>query len=60
MRESGCNVPDYMLAMKKHSKRERRKHERKAPDRERISTVPTFKRVETFKKRYDVCSYTCF
>ena len=51
MRESGCNVPDYMLAMKKHSKRERRKHERKAPIRERISTVPTFKRVETFKKR---------
>ncbi|XP_033197631.1 DExD-box helicase 52 [Bombus vancouverensis nearcticus] len=51
MRESGCNVPDYMLAMKKHSKRERRKHECKAPIRESISTLPTFKRVQTFKKR---------
>ncbi|KAL6256289.1 hypothetical protein P5V15_012405 [Pogonomyrmex californicus] len=44
MRASGCNVPDYMLAMKKHSKKERRKLERTAPARERILTVPTYKR----------------
>ncbi|XP_072749178.1 probable ATP-dependent RNA helicase DDX52 [Anoplolepis gracilipes] len=44
MRASGCDVPDYMLAMKKHSKKERRKLERTAPTRERILTVPTFKK----------------
>ncbi|XP_054012937.1 probable ATP-dependent RNA helicase DDX52 isoform X2 [Hylaeus anthracinus] len=44
MRESGCNVPEYMLAMKKHTKKERRKLERKAPTRETISTIPKFKR----------------
>lgn len=45
MRDSGCNVPDYMLAMKKHSKKERRKLEHKAPTREQISTIPSYKRV---------------
>lgn len=44
MRDSGCEVPEYMLAMKKHSKKERRKLEHSAPKRERISTVPTYKR----------------
>lgn len=43
MRASGCHVPDYMLAMKKHSKKERRKLERTVPIRERILTVPTYK-----------------
>ncbi|XP_043784797.1 probable ATP-dependent RNA helicase DDX52, partial [Apis laboriosa] len=50
MRESGCNVPDYMLAMKKHSKKEKRKLEHKAPTREKISTIPTFKRVYNKEK----------
>jgi len=44
MRASGCDVPDYMLVMKKHSKKERRKLERTAPAREKILTVPTYKR----------------
>lgn len=44
MRASGCNVPDYMLAMKKHSKKERRKLEQTAPTREGILTMPTYKR----------------
>lgn len=44
MRASGCDVPDYMLAMKKHNKKERRKLERTAPVRGRILTVPTYKR----------------
>lgn len=43
MRASGCDVPDYMLAMKKHSKKERRKLERTAPTRERILTIPMYK-----------------
>lgn len=50
MRESGCNVPDYMLAMKKHSKKEKRKLEHKAPTREKISTIPTFRRVHNKEK----------
>jgi len=44
MRASGCDVPDYMLAMKKHTKKERRKLERTAPTREKILTIPTYKR----------------
>jgi len=44
MRASGCDVPDYMLTMKKHSKKERRKLERTAPTREKILTIPTYKR----------------
>lgn len=43
MRASGCDVPEYMLAMKKHSKKERRKLERTAPERETILTVPKYK-----------------
>ncbi|XP_076682477.1 DExD-box helicase 52 [Andrena cerasifolii] len=47
MRESGCDVPDYMLAMKKHSKKEKRKLERTASTREKISTIPAFKRARS-------------
>lgn len=50
MRQSGCDVPDYMLAMKKHNKKEKRKLERKAPTREKISTIPKFKRVHNKEK----------
>ncbi|XP_020707702.1 probable ATP-dependent RNA helicase DDX52 isoform X2 [Athalia rosae] len=41
MRASGCDVPDYMLSMKKHNKREKRELQRRAPPRDRISTIPT-------------------
>ncbi|KOC61471.1 putative ATP-dependent RNA helicase DDX52 [Habropoda laboriosa] len=59
MRESGCDIPDYMLAVKKHSKKERRKLERSAPTREKISTIPTFKRVHNKEKiRYNVIILT--
>ncbi|KAG8223169.1 hypothetical protein J437_LFUL000335 [Ladona fulva] len=40
MRDSGCEVPDYMLRMKKASKEVRKQLEKKAPKRDRISTVP--------------------
>ncbi|XP_015171504.1 PREDICTED: probable ATP-dependent RNA helicase DDX52 [Polistes dominula] len=46
MRASGCDVPEYMLTMKKHSKKERRKLERTAPKRETILTGPKHKRNE--------------
>ncbi|XP_076302286.1 putative ATP-dependent RNA helicase DDX52 [Lasioglossum baleicum] len=54
MKESGCNVPDYMLAMKKHSKKERRKLEYKAPTREKITTMPTFKRVHNKEQKRSI------
>lgn len=44
MSASGCHVPEYMLAMKKHSKRDKKKMEREAPKRESISTLPKFKK----------------
>ncbi|KAJ8679555.1 hypothetical protein QAD02_015342 [Eretmocerus hayati] len=43
MRSSGCDVPEYMLTMKRLSKKERRKKERQAPKRDSISTIPKFK-----------------
>ncbi|KAK0081951.1 hypothetical protein PV325_011346 [Microctonus aethiopoides] len=39
MRASGCNVPEYMLTMKKHRKIERKKLEKRAPKRDTISTI---------------------
>ncbi|XP_014600706.1 PREDICTED: probable ATP-dependent RNA helicase DDX52 [Polistes canadensis] len=50
MRASGCDVPEYMLAMKKHSKKERRKLEQTAPKRETILTGPKHKRYDMVKK----------
>jgi ATP-dependent RNA helicase DDX52/ROK1 len=49
LHESGCEVPEYMLTMKKASKRTRRKLERHAPHRERISSVPAYE-IERVKK----------
>lgn len=40
MKDSGCDVPQYMLEMKKVSKKTRREREKYAPERESISTVP--------------------
>ncbi|XP_029171199.1 probable ATP-dependent RNA helicase DDX52 [Nylanderia fulva] len=44
IRDSGCYVPEYLLTLKKHNKKERRKLEHSAPKRERISTGPTYNR----------------
>ncbi|XP_012272894.1 probable ATP-dependent RNA helicase DDX52 [Orussus abietinus] len=44
MKASGCEVPEYMLAMKKHSKKVKRKLEREAPKRESISTIPIYEK----------------
>jgi ATP-dependent RNA helicase DDX52/ROK1 len=49
LRDSGCEVPDYMLTMKKASKRARRKLESRAPNREGISSVPAYQ-IEKVKK----------
>lgn len=43
MKDSGCEVPDYMLAMKKWNKRDRKKKEREIPKRAPISTIVKFK-----------------
>ncbi|PSN41807.1 hypothetical protein C0J52_07846 [Blattella germanica] len=53
LRESGCEVPDYLLTMKKASKRDRQQLERRAPQRESISTVPTIEqeRLKKLKKK---------
>ncbi|CAD6215837.1 GSCOCG00000653001-RA-CDS [Cotesia congregata] len=40
MRASGCDVPDYMLRMKKYDKRERKKLEKVAPKRDSIASKP--------------------
>ncbi|CAH1232663.1 DDX52 [Branchiostoma lanceolatum] len=40
MREAGCEVPEYMLELKKANRKERRFLEKKAPKRKSISTTP--------------------
>ena len=40
MRNSGCEVPDYMLNMKKSAKNQTRQPAQKVPHRQRISTEP--------------------
>lgn len=49
MKNSGCDVPDYMLAMKKVTKRERRKLEKTVPVRDPISTVLGVKKKKILK-----------
>ena len=39
MKEAGCEVPDFMLKLKKPSKKEKRNLAKKAPKRKKISTV---------------------
>uniref|UniRef100_A0A1B6FC57 Probable ATP-dependent RNA helicase DDX52 n=1 Tax=Cuerna arida TaxID=1464854 RepID=A0A1B6FC57_9HEMI len=60
MKESGCEVPEYIMNMKKTSKRERRKMEQRAPKRKSISTQPSYvkfknnrlkSKIESTKKR---------
>lgn len=53
MRNSGCVIPDYMLAMKKVSKRERRKMEKSSSKRDDISTGLSFE-LNQRKKRKDM------
>nr|CAG4643980.1 EOG090X06T3 [Lepidurus arcticus] len=40
MRDSGCEVPDYMLQMRKANKRQKKELAQHAPKRQRISTEP--------------------
>jgi ATP-dependent RNA helicase DDX52/ROK1 len=51
LKESGCEVPPYMLTMKKKSKKERKKLEKAAPKRDDINTRPKYKFVEAIKRR---------
>ncbi|KAK4872491.1 hypothetical protein RN001_014520 [Aquatica leii] len=42
IRQSGCEVPDYMLAIKKRSKRELKNLKTSAPHRDFINTTPAY------------------
>merc|ERR1712070_338790 len=51
MRQSGCEVQDWMLRLKKKNKRERRVAEQKPPERKRISTISGWDLAKKHKKR---------
>ncbi|XP_062539740.1 DEAD box protein 52 homolog isoform X2 [Armigeres subalbatus] len=51
IKQSGGTVPEYMLKLRKSSKRERKKLEQKAPKRAAIRTLPAFEMQERAKKR---------
>ncbi|KXJ82526.1 DEAD box protein 52 homolog [Aedes albopictus] len=51
IKQSGGSVPEYMLKLRKSSKRERKKLEQKAPKRAAIRTLPAFEMQERAKKK---------
>lgn len=46
MKDSGCDVPQYMLEMKKVSKKTRRERENHALERDSISTIPKVEKLK--------------
>ncbi|KAI8505214.1 DEAD (Asp-Glu-Ala-Asp) box polypeptide 52 [Branchiostoma belcheri] len=51
MREAGCEVPEYMLELKKAKRKERRFLEKRAPKRKSISTTPKMFVDKAMRKR---------
>lgn len=51
MRQSGCEVPEWMLRLKPKSKKDRRKAEWRPPTRKRISTLSSYDLAKAHKKR---------
>eukprot|EP00929_Paragymnodinium_shiwhaense_P038424 TRINITY_DN20295_c0_g1_i1.p1 TRINITY_DN20295_c0_g1~~TRINITY_DN20295_c0_g1_i1.p1 ORF type:complete len:587 (-),score=181.21 TRINITY_DN20295_c0_g1_i1:90-1850(-) len=51
MRQSGCEVPEFMLRLKKKNKQQRRMAEQRPPERKRISTVSGWDLSKAHKKR---------
>ncbi|KAL3873510.1 hypothetical protein ACJMK2_036618 [Sinanodonta woodiana] len=51
MKEAGCPIPEYMLAIKKPTMKARKKLAKRAPQRDRISTVPLYDLEKANKKR---------
>jgi len=47
---SGGSVPEYMLSMKKISKREKRALEKRAPERDPITTTPIYEELKQRRK----------
>ena len=50
MRNSGCEVPDYMLTLKKVNRDERKKLALRAPKRDGITRVSKYEKEQTKKK----------
>ncbi|XP_074029596.1 probable ATP-dependent RNA helicase DDX52 [Leptinotarsa decemlineata] len=51
LKDSGCDVPPYMLTMKKVARKVRKQLEISAPKRDDITTKPLFDRIKGGKKR---------
>merc|ERR1712216_472607 len=51
MRQSGCDVPDFMLRLKKKTKKEKRMAEYRQPQRKTISTMSGYDRAKLNKKQ---------
>jgi len=51
MRQSGCEVPDWMLRLKPRSKKQRRNAEFRQPERKRISTISGYDLAKAHKRR---------
>lgn len=46
LKGSGCEVPSYMLTLKKTSKKQRKHLEKAAPKRDEIITKPLYDRIK--------------
>lgn len=50
LKSSGCDVPEYMLSLKKRSKKERKQLEKSAPKRDDITTKPIYDKLKKLGK----------
>ncbi|XP_023232182.1 probable ATP-dependent RNA helicase DDX52 [Centruroides sculpturatus] len=60
MKDSGCDVPDFMLQLKKPSKKIKKQLARKAVKRETISTIPLYDIEKQAKRESKVTCYESF
>ena len=51
MKQSGCNVPDWMLSLKNPTKSEKKDLKRKAVERQSVKTISSYDEKRQRKKR---------
>lgn len=52
LQSSGCKVPEYMLTLKKTSKKNKKLLKTSAPKRDGILTIPNYEKTKIKRKRY--------
>ncbi|KAL1488190.1 hypothetical protein ABEB36_015147 [Hypothenemus hampei] len=51
MKQSGCDVPEYLLTIRKKSRQEAKMMAKRAPTRDEITTTPIYERIKGNKRK---------